>query len=95
MLPWQKRIVYRSKNKADWEEAKRLLTESGIEHYPHAGDETPVAGCGAKIDPRKFMNEKPVPSKIFSIEVAKEDKERAEHVLDGKVQPPRSYGYGI
>lgn len=95
MLPWQKSIVYRSKDKTDWEEAKRLLMESGIEHYPFAADEAPGAGCGAKIDPRKFMNEKNIPSKIFSIEVAKEDKERARAVLDGKVQPPRSYGYSI
>ena len=95
MLPWQKRIVYRSKDKADWEEARRLLLESGIEHYPFAAEETPSACCGAKIDPRKFMNKKNVSSTIFSIEVAKEEKERARAVLAGKVQPPRSYGYSI
>ena len=95
MFPWQKIIVYRSKDRADWEEAKRLLEESGIGNYPLAADETPVAGCGAKIDPRKFLNEKSVPTTVYSIEVAKEDRERAEKILDGKVQPPRSYGYGV
>ena len=95
MFPWQKSIVYRSKNREDWEKAQSLLKDSGVLHYPLAAEEAPVAGCGAKIDPRRFLNEKRVPSKIYSIEVAKADKDAAEGILRGKVQPVRSYGYGI
>ena len=44
MFPWQKSIVYRSKDEADWAKAKTILKESGIEHYPLTAEETPVAG---------------------------------------------------
>ncbi len=91
----QKSIVYRSKDPADWETAKRLLEEAGIERYPFVAEEVPAGGCGGKIDPRKFLNAKPVPSSIYRIEVAEADRERAEDVLRGKVQPVRSYGYVI
>lgn len=89
-----KRVVYRSKNESDWETAKRLLKEAGIAQYPAATEEVCAAGCGSKIDPRRFLNGgNTVPSKIYRIEVAKEDQKKAEEILSGKVQPVRSYGY--
>ena len=95
MRAWRKSIVYRSKDEADWNEAKRLLAEAGIEHYPVTTEEVQAAGCGGKVDPRKFLAKGEVPSTIYRIEVAKADRERAEKVLEGKVQPVRSYGYSI
>ena len=95
MFPWQRSLVYRSKDKADWDKAQSLLRGSGIGYYPLAADEPPVAGCGAKIDPRRFLHEKTIPSKLYSIEVAKADKDAAKEILKGKVQAVRSYGYGL
>lgn len=91
----EKTLVYRSKDKADWTRARELLQEAGVECLPFAGEEPPVPGCGAKIDPRKFLNKKPVPTTVYKIEVAAEDKEKAETALAGKVQPVRSYGFSI
>ena len=95
MKKWRKALVYRSKDKADWEKARELLREAGVEHFPFSGEEPPVPGCGAKIDPRKFMNPNPVPTTLYTIDVAAEDKARAEAALAGKVLPIRSYGYGV
>ncbi len=91
----RKALVYRSKDKQDWEKAQALLTQAGLACYPFAGQEPPVPGCGAKIDPRKFMNKKPVPTTLYTIQVAAADKDKAEAALDGKVLPVRSYGFGI
>ena len=95
MKSWRKVLVYRSKDKADWEKAKRLLQEAGVEYFSLAGEEPPVPGCGAKIDPRKFMNPNPVPTTLYTIDVAAGDKQKAEAALAGKVLPVRSYGYGV
>ena len=91
----KKTLVYRSKDQADWEKAKELLAENGIEFFPFAAQESPVPGCGGKVDPRKFLNPKPVPTTVYRIEVAAENKEKAGRILNGKVQPVRSYGYSI
>jgi hypothetical protein len=45
----QKALVYRSRDEADWTEAKRLLDEAGIPQFPFAAEESPVAGCGFSI----------------------------------------------
>lgn len=95
MIKWKKTLVYRSKDREDWEKAKALLSDAGIEAFPFAAEEPPVPGCGGKIDPRKFLNSKPVPTTVYRIEVLTEDKERADSVLLGKVLPIRSYGYSI
>ncbi len=95
MSTWKKTLVYRSKDRADWEKAKALLEEAGIIHDPFAAEEAPIAGCGAKIDPRRFMNKGKVPSVIYRIEVSFEDKEKADNILRGRVQPVRSYGFSI
>lgn len=92
---WKKSIVYRSKNKEDWEKAQALLNGAGIESWPFAAQESPIPGCGAKVDPRSFLNKNPVPDKVCRIEVALADQEKAHSVLDGQVQPVRSYGYSI
>lgn len=94
-MSWKKTLVYRSKDEKDWEKAKDLLAEAGIEAFPFAAQESPIPGCGAKVDPRRFLNRNPVPSTIYRIEVAVENKERAGSVLDGKVLPIRSYGYSL
>ncbi len=94
-MKWMKALVYRSKDKADWEKAQELLRDAGVESFPFAGEEPPVPGCGAKIDPRKFMNPNPVPTTLYEIKVAAADKERAAAALEGKVLPVRSYGYGV
>lgn len=85
-------IVYRSKDEEDWEKAKALLEEAGITMKAWIQEEPPVGGCGAKVDIRKFMNDKPFKKHIFKIEVAKEDKANAEEVLKDKVKAPESYG---
>ena len=91
----RKALVYRSKDKQDWEKAQELLGQAGLECFPFAGQEPPVPGCGAKIDPRKFMNKSPVPTTLYTIQVAAADKEKAEAALADKVLPVRSYGFGI
>ena len=95
MRLFKKALVYRSKDQEDWTRAKDLLREAGMECFPFAAEEPPVPGCGAKIDPRKFLNKKPVPTTIYQIEVTVEDKKRAEAALAGKVLPVRSYGFSI
>ena len=95
MKAWGKALVYRSKDRADWDKAQQLLREAGVENFPFTGEEPPVPGCGAKIDPRKFMNPNPVPTTLYTIQVAAADRERAQAALEGKVLPVRSYGYSI
>lgn len=95
MKKWRKALVYRSKDRADWDKAKELLQQAGVECFALAGEEPPVPGCGAKIDPRKFMNPNPVPTTLYTIDVAAGDREKAEAVLAGRVLPVRSYGYGV
>lgn len=94
-MGWKKTLIYRSKDKADWDTAKKLLEEADIVYFPFTAQESPIPGCGGKVDPRKFLNPKPVPSRIYQIEVSTENKEHARSILDGKVLPIRSYGYSI
>ena len=95
MKKWKKSLVYRSKDKSDWETAKSLLTEAGIEIFPFAAEESPMPGCGGKVDPRKFLNKNPIPSTVYRIEVLTEADETAKGILAGNVQPVRSDGYSI
>lgn len=95
MRKTKKVLVYRSKDEEDWNRARKLLQEADIECFPFTTQEPPVPGCGAKIDPRKFLNRKPVPTTIYKIEVTTEDMEKAESALAGKVLPVRSYGFSI
>ena len=87
--------VYRSKNQADWEKAQTLLREADIAFTPFVTQEVSGTGCGAKIDPRTFLNKTEVPKVIFHIDVAAADDSRAQTVLRGRVQPVLSYGYSI
>ena len=95
MSSWKKTIIYRSKDSEDWEKAKALLESAGIAYSSFAAEEAPMAGCGAKIDPRRFMNPNQVPSTVYRIEVALDQKEKANSVLLGRVQPVRSYGFSV
>lgn len=88
-------LVYRSKDENDFAAAKTLLTEAGVAFSPFAAEESPVSGCGGKVDHRRYIKTRPVSSVIYRIEVDAADKERAEGVLEGKVQPVRSYGVGL
>lgn len=94
MFGWRKSIVYCSKDKADWEKADTLLAGAGIEKESWHSPEPTLAGCGAKVDIRTFAKRGQIPKEIYKIEVASVDKEKAEHVLEGKVQPVRYYGVG-
>ena len=94
-MGWKKTLVYRSKDKDDWDNAKKLLEEADIACFPFAAQESPIPGCGAKVDPRRFLNKNPVPSTIYRIEVLMENTERADSMLEGKVLPIRSNGYSI
>ncbi len=87
-------VIYQSKKSEDWEKAQKILKEAGIEHHAWTAEETPVAGCGSKIDPRKFMRKVEIPKQICRIEVAQEDREEAERVLKGQVLPFIHYGLG-
>ncbi len=89
---FSKRIVYRSKDEADWKKAQELLQGAGIEHTAWVSEEPPVGGCGSKLDIRTFASKKVLPRAIFAIEVSKDSEKAARQTLDGKVQPPRSYG---
>ncbi|MBQ7515586.1 MAG: hypothetical protein IJS96_04835 [Schwartzia sp.] len=96
MKEWKKAVVYRSRDEADWTRAKELLAEAGIAAVPFAAEEMPVAGCGAKIRPGNFLNFGDAsPTKIYRIEVAASDKERAAAVLEGKVLPVRDCGFSL
>ncbi len=94
-MGWMKCVVYRSRDKDDWEKAKRLLEEAGIEHYPFAAEEVPVAGCGAKINPGRFINKGKISSCIYRIEVSSSNQEKAENILSGKVMPVLSIGFSL
>ena len=85
-------IVYRSKDEQDWEKAKALLEEAGIEMKYWIQEDAPAGGCGAKVDVRKFMNKNEFKKYIYKIEVAKKDEEAAKAVLKDKVKAPESYG---
>ena len=87
--------VYRSKDQADWEKAQTLLAEAGIPATPFVTQEVSGTGCGAKIDPRTFLNKTPLQKVVFHIDVAAADEERAKAVLSGRVRPVLSYGYSI
>ena len=91
----QKALVYRSRDEADWTEAKRLLDEAGIPQFPFAAEESPVAGCGIKTTPGRLFRREAVPTVIYRIEVAEEDRARAENVLRGKVRPVAGCGFSI
>ena len=51
-MGWNKTLVYRSKDKDDWDKAKKLLEEADITYFPFAAQESPIPGCGAKVEPR-------------------------------------------
>ena len=89
----RKEIVYCSKDRADWETAKTLLSAAGVEHSAWESEEAPVGGCGGKIDHRTFMTgKKAVPKTIYRIQVSAPDAEAAKAALDGKVKPVQHYG---
>ena len=85
-------LVYQSKKKDDWEKAQKLLTDAGIEFHAWEAEEPPVAGCGSKIDPRKFMRKVEIPREIYRIEVDRDIHAEAKKALQGKVLPVISYG---
>lgn len=90
----KKTLVYQSKNQQDYEKAQELLREAGIDMKAWATQETPVGGCGCKIDVRKVAGGKDVPKEIFHIEVAQKDGEQAAATLKDRVLPVRNYGFG-
>ena len=94
MFGSRKSLVYCSKDRDDWEKAKGLLAEAGIDITARNVEEPPVGGCGAKIDARSFLSGKSVSKDIYRIEVAPADRERAEAALKDKVLPVRHYGLG-
>ncbi len=94
-MSWRRILVYRSKDREDWEKAKEILTESGIKMFPFTAEESPMPGCGGKVDPRKFLRKEQIPTTVYKIEVLPEDGKKAKGILAGKVQPVRSYGYSI
>ena len=85
-------LVYQSKKKDDWDKAQKLLTDAGIEFNAWKAEEPPIAGCGSKIDPRKFMRKVEIPKEIYRIEVDKDSRSKAEKTLRGNVLPVISYG---
>ncbi len=91
----KKRIVYRSKNKEDWEKAQELLNEANISHYAWVSEEPPVGGCGSKLDIRTFASTKKLPKLMYSIEVHKDLEKDAMNILKDQVLPPRSYGVAL
>ncbi len=54
IMGWKKTLVYRSKDKDDWDKAKKLLEEADIVYFPFAAQESPIPGCGAKVNPCRF-----------------------------------------
>lgn len=89
----KKELVYCSKDRADWESAKALLSAAGVGHSAWESEEAPVGGCGSKIDPRTFMTKnKAIPKTIFRIQVSRPDAEAAKKALEGKVKPVQHYG---
>ena len=91
----RKALVYRSKDPEDFQRAKALLEEAGIAFSPYETEEAPAAGCGAKIDVRKYSGAPRVPDRIYRIEVAMADRPAAEAALEGKVLPVKSYGFTV
>ena len=56
MFGSRKSLVYCSKDREDWEKARGLLAEAGIDITARNVEEPPVGGCGAKIDARSFLS---------------------------------------
>ena len=88
----KREVIYQSKKPEDWEKAQSLLKEAGIAHHAWTAEEAPAGGCGSKIDPRKFLRKVAIPKLICRIEVAAEDREKAQNVLNGQVLPFIHYG---
>lgn len=95
MLDWGKALVYCSKDEEDWQKAKELLLDVGIEIDAWDGEELPVGGCGAKIDIRSFGRDVEIPKRVYKIKVSNDDKETAESALSGKVLPICKVGLGL
>lgn len=93
MLPWQKSVVYRSRDKEDWLRAKNLLETCGIDFVPLESTEVPVAGCCARLQPGNMFGKENRP--VFSIEVPKKYKEQAAELLQGKVRPVMDCGFRL
>ena len=94
-MSFRRILVYCSKDQADWEAAKELLEDAGVSSKAWESEESPVGGCGSKIDIRSFGTKKVVPKTLYKIEVEPGDEARAKELLAGKVQPVRFYGTGI
>ena len=71
------------------------MKNANIESWPFTVQESPIPGCGSKVDPRSFLHKKPVPDKIYRIEVSLADQEKAREILDGQVLPVRNYRYTL
>lgn len=87
-------LVYRSKNKADWEKAQELLQRSNLNFRAWHSEEAPVGGCGSKLDIRQFGRKAPISKTVYKIEVEAKDKAEAQNILVGKVLPIRFTGVG-
>ena len=56
-MGWKKTLVYRSKDKDDWETARKLLEEEGITHFPFVANIVPFQDL---IIDQRVLNAEPV-----------------------------------
>jgi len=79
----KKEIIYKEQTgKEAWLSAKQALADAGIEYSSGITDkESPVGGCGAKLDIRNFGPRGKIDRKLYYIEVAVKDAETAKNIL--------------
>ena len=76
--------IYKKKDKATWDEIKRVLDSDGSIDYKagHYFQETVArGGCGAKLDPRDFGSKGKIDRDIYWVKVASDDADRARETL--------------
>ncbi len=84
MWPFQQHeLVYRvQKGKAHWLAAKKALQTAGIKiNSGQAEAESPICGCGSKLDPRNFGAGGKIDRTLYYIEALPEDAARAKALL--------------
>ena len=87
----KREVVFKAVGSKDrWKKARATLKEAGIK-IMEAGSyesETPICGCGAKIDRRNFGPNGWIDRRVYYVSVRPEDVDRARGILLDAVGAP-------
>lgn len=75
--------IYESHKKQEFKKIQKRLKDAGIRYYAVQSDlQSPVGGCGAKLDIRTFMRKDAPDFTTYFIRVSEADAERARRILE-------------